>query len=269
VRCLSWRLRAVGTDVGESMTDADRVTEWLREVALARAGRTVGVPGGAGLLHDDFPAAHDHNRLLLWSAVDAPDAAAAADAVLGGAGLTHRLIDVQSTALADHLADGLQALGYQRSDELVMTYAGGDAPADTTADVVELDLPQRAIVAAAGWRDEQPDWPADVSRQLGERICTVGRAVDATFLAVGGDAGVVARTDLYVRDAVAQIEEVVTDPAARRQGFASALIDEAVGRAQRGGADLIFLITDADDGAAPLYRRLGFIDLHTMASFTR
>ena len=78
----------------------------------------------------------------------------------------------------------------------------------------------------------------------------------------------VARTDLYLRDGVAQIEEVFTEPAARGQGFASGLVLEGVRRARQAGAAVIFLIVDID-GPTDLYRRLGFTELFRMASFSR
>ncbi|MDP9395960.1 MAG: hypothetical protein M3Q27_17575, partial [Actinomycetota bacterium] len=74
--------------------DRARIVGWLRDVARDRAQREIPVPGGVALMHGEFPSAHDHNELLLWSAVDAADVAAAAESVLGGAGLSHRLVEV-------------------------------------------------------------------------------------------------------------------------------------------------------------------------------
>jgi ribosomal protein S18 acetylase RimI-like enzyme len=279
--------------------DLARALGWLRDVASDRAERTVTVPGGRAVLHSGFPDAHDHNRLLLWSEVDASTAAASADAVLGGAGLRHRLIEAQDVELAGSLQDGLAALGYQRSTNLLMAHRPPDpaverarqeaareqvarrsrelgsprrplGPGSGAVTLVELDVGERAAVAAAGWQQEQPTWPAGVVAQLGARIRTIRSAAEATFLACRDDAGaVLARADLYVRDGVAQVEEVVTAPSARERGFASALVLEAVRRGRAAGCDLVFLVADADERPAELYRRLGFADLGRTASFTR
>ena len=237
---------------------------WLREVAEARSERVVPVAGGVALMHCGYPAAHDHHRLLLTGPVDAATAADEADRVLGGAGLAHRGLAVSDSALADALTAGLLARGYSRADEVLMVYRG-PLPAAQIG-VVELDLDERIAVATAGWRAEQPDWPAQVCGQLGGRARTLAAAVDATFLGIRVGGRVVAHADLYVREGIAQVEEVMTDPAARRQGHASTLVREAVRRA---GGHVVFLVADAAERPAELYRGLGFVDLARTASFER
>lgn len=49
----------------------ERVFAWLREVAARRASARVEVPGGLGVLNERFPAAHDHDFVLLWTPVNA------------------------------------------------------------------------------------------------------------------------------------------------------------------------------------------------------
>jgi ribosomal protein S18 acetylase RimI-like enzyme len=248
-----------------------RIRQWLRTVIIARSDRVIEIAGGVAVLHSEFPQAHDHNRLLLRTATDAAGVAAAADEVLGGAGLEHRLVDVDDIDVADRLAPGLASFGYERSDSLVMTYDGAEPPPSSsgTVSIDQLDLAERSAVATADWQAEQPDWTPDVAVALGERTRTLSGAVTPTFLAVRRDHVVVARADLYRSDDIAQVEEVMTDPSARRQGFASALVREATSRAIASGAQTVFLIADADDGAAPLYRTLGFADAFRMASFHR
>jgi ribosomal protein S18 acetylase RimI-like enzyme len=256
------------------VSDLDHIQRWLRDVAAARAEVTRAVPGGMAVLHSEFPLAHDHNRLLVWSPVDAAALADAAEAVLADAGCEHRQVQVQVHALADVLDAGLTGGGYRRTDEVVMARQP-DAD-DTLAQqppapaIVELALAERAAVATDDWHEEQPEGSAELTRQLGQRITTVLDAVDATFLAIRDDTGsVAARTDLYVRDGVAQIEEVMTTPAARNRGFASALVREATRRARLRGVDIVFLTADADDWPAQLYGRLGFTELGRSASFAR
>ena len=222
------------------------------------------VPGGLALRHSRFPDAHDHNQLVLWSAVSAPEVAAAADAVRDGPAL--RGVHVQDAALADGLAAGLAERGWCRSDELLMAYRG-DPPLPQP--VVALGLDERVGAATRSWAAEQPGWPAETVAQLGGRIATAVGVAEPVFLAVRDGGEVVARADLLVRGGVAQVEEVVTEPAARGRGHASALVREAVRRALEAGAGLVVLVADADDWPAGLYRRLGFADLGRTTTFSR
>lgn len=235
---------------------------WLHELDVRRATSVLPVPGGAAVLHDAFPQAHDHNKLSLLEDVPAEVVHGAAEDVLGGAGLTHRLVELRHRGSAD----GLLALGYTRSDVLLMTYAGGGVLREAP-DVVELDLDERATVATASWEQEQPEWDAEVWRQLGQRIRTAARAAACTFLAVRDEQGrVIARTDLYVHSGVAQVEEVLTDPAHRGRGHASALVHEAVRRA---AGNAVFIVADVDDWPRRMYERLGFRDLTALATYRR
>jgi ribosomal protein S18 acetylase RimI-like enzyme len=244
----------------------DRVVGWLRETARRRADRVVDVPGGWGLLHTRYPAAHDHNLLLVWKPVDAGAVLAAADRVLGGAGLTHRRVQVQNLAVADGLDAGLRAAGYARENELLMRYAGDPQITGGVAPVVALTLEERIAAASAAWTADQPGWSPEVCGQLGGRIRTAPEAAEVSFLAVRERERVLARADLFVRDGIAQVEEVGTEPEARNRGLASALVREGVRRA---GVDLVFLVADADDWPAALYRRLGFVELGRTVSFSR
>lgn len=135
--------------------------------------------------------------------------------------------------------------------------------------ISELSLDDRAHAATEEWRRTTPSMGPDVSAQLGERIATIFDAADPTFLAVcAWNGAVLARADLYVRDGIAQIEEVVTEPSRRHQGMASALVGEAIRRALHANARLIFLVADAG-GAAALSRRLGFRDAGIKGSYAR
>ncbi len=241
----------------------------VREIARDRATTVVRVPGGDAVLNEDFPAAHDLNKLLIATPCT-PDAlsSAAAD-VLGGAGLEHRLIEVHDAALGRELAVGLAAHGYASAEQLVMAVNGPAQRQPPMHRVVELDVHERAERASAEWRRDQPDWDEDVCDQLGRRITTVLAAAQATFFAVrGSDGAVWGRADLYLRDGVAQVEEVMTDPAYRRRGVAGRLVLRAVERARSAGAELVFLIAEADDWPQRLYRELGFSDLGHLVSLT-
>ncbi len=251
-----------------SSQDLRRALDTLRAIAEDRSTTVVPVAGGEAFLNADFPAAHDLNRLVITAPCQPTEVADAADDVLGGAGLCHRLITVPAPALGHYLADELSARGYESSHELVMAATRPAERRLPPLDVVRLDLTERVAVASAGWRQQQPDWDDDVVNQLGRRVATVLPAAQTTFLAVRGhDGSVAARADLYVRDGVAQVEEVWTDPDRRGQGLASLLVARAVEQAHANGAELVFLVTDADDWPQQLYCRLGFTDIGRTMSF--
>jgi ribosomal protein S18 acetylase RimI-like enzyme len=242
----------------------------LRAIGRDQSTTVVAVRGGEAFLNVDFPAAHSHNRLVISRPCPPAALADEAERVLGGAGLGHRLIEVHDPSLDGQLAAGLGKRGYDAGRTLVMAATRPPERRPSPVEVVELDLAERIAVARAGWRQEQPDWDDDVVDQLGRRIVTVLRAAQATFLAARGfDGSVAAHLDLYVRDGVAQIEEVMTDPGYRGGGLASALVLHAIERARTHGAELVFLLADAEDWPQHLYRRLGFTEVGRTTSYRR
>jgi ribosomal protein S18 acetylase RimI-like enzyme len=236
------------------------VLAWLEETARRRSTSVRTVPGGFVVRNRDYPDAHDHNRLFITAPVDADELAAAADRELADA--AHRLIYIHDLEVAGLVGPRLVELGYERNDELVLV--AQPPPPRREVEVVELDLDERIAVATADWRTEQSP---DVARQLGERIRTVGAAAETTFLAVrSADGAVAAHVDLYIRDGYAQIEELMTTPAARGRGFGSALVVDAMHRA---GDNRTFIVADLDEWPKQMYRRLGFVDLGVIAALSR
>ncbi len=63
-----------------------------------------------------------------------------------------------------------------------MIYGGDPSRPRSPGRVVELTVAERARVAEAGWRADVPALSPEECRQLGYRISTVLRAVDAAFL---------------------------------------------------------------------------------------
>jgi len=252
------------------------LTAWVRDTARLRAQAVVPVAGGEAVLHGDFPFAHDHNKLVISSPCEAVRLAADTERILGGAGCRHRLIDVLSADLADDLAPGLIDAGYVRDNGLLMRW---DPPQPATAlttpaltnpaapgGVVEIGVEDRAAAGRDSWQEDLPEGDAEVWRQLGARARTATGF--ATFFAIRSATGAVAsRADLYVRDGIAQVEDVHTRLAHRGNGLASLVVTAAVQQALTVGAHTVFLIADADDWPQRLYRKLGFSDLGMTAEF--
>ena len=237
---------------------------WLQETDRRRAERVLEVACGFAVLDDTYPSAHSLNKMVVTSVCTAQDVVDTANDTLGHLG--HRLVEVHDPVLADALAPGLASCGWTRSDDLVMTSA---RPGQPSPAVVELALLERQRVAAADWERDEPQQDPEVWRQLGDRVQTIQRAADATYLAVRAESRVIARADLYLRGGTAQVEEVLTDPGHRGQGHASTLVHHALHLARRRGAEVVFLLAEADNWPQQLYRRLGFTDTARTSQFAR
>ncbi len=124
-------------------------------------------------------------------------------------------------------------------------------------DVVELpfDELKPAMVAFDTSEDRNP---TEVAVELVESRTAVIEAVDTTFLAARIGDAIGGWCELYVRDDVAQVENVMTFPDYRNRGVASSVVNEALRRAYTGGAEIVFLFADSDDWPKELYEKLGF-----------
>jgi hypothetical protein len=69
------------------VSDNERITAFDHRFARAQATDVVDLPWGFAVLHEEFPLSQYHNRIAVTSAVPAADVLAAAEVVLGGAGL--------------------------------------------------------------------------------------------------------------------------------------------------------------------------------------
>ncbi len=237
------------------MRELDRLLRWGRDLAAARSTTHRVLTGGDAFANSRFPDAHDHNFVLL----DSGPALAEAEAFFVAEGITHRLIEAHED-LASELAGQLP--GYERATDVLMSWSGGELPASSFI-VEELDLAERCAVAEAEWRELMP---AAVARQLGRRAETLTDACDPCFLGVRDSSGrVLSRVDLLVEGGVAQVEELITTPAARNRGIATALVRDAIRRATD---DDVFLIAEHGSRPAAMYRRLGFREVGTKTSFT-
>ncbi|MEO6714582.1 MAG: GNAT family N-acetyltransferase [Mycobacteriales bacterium] len=245
------------------------IDAWRLELSHRKAERVLPVTGGWAFLNDTYRHSHDHNKILLSSASDGVQAVAEADHVLGGAGLSFRLVEAQTQAIAAVVRPALSAAGYECDNELVMRWDAARAPTSSgQRGVVEIDVSERCSAATEDWRQELPNEGEAVWGQLGERARTV--ADFATFFAVrAADGSVASRADLYLHDGIGHIEDVMTRVDQRGQGFASTIVLTAARRAVESAASVVFLVASADDWPQQLYRRLGFDTVGASASFTR
>lgn len=209
----------------------------------------------------ESPRRHDGNYLLvddLPAEVEAPALAAEAERLLGGAGLAHRMVMFRDAPRGEALAPGLCALGWTVSRGVVMAHAQTGGPRVPPARVVEVD----AAVLRTARETHLRTYPWATPEVIGDLLdARAFLPVPARHFAVFEGGEPVAWVELYAEDGVAQVEALATLPAHRNRGHASALVRHAVGTARRGGADLVFLVADAEDWPRHLYARLGFCEI--------
>lgn len=102
------------------------------------------------------------------------------------------------------------------------------------------------LKAAAGWNQTEADWRA-----------LLAAAPDGCFgMDVGGR--VESTATAVIHEGTAWIGMVLTDPAARGRGYATALLEHALRWVDGQGVETVKL--DATAQGEPLYRKLGFVD---------
>jgi ribosomal protein S18 acetylase RimI-like enzyme len=244
-----------------------RAIDFLCAIEDACAERVVPCPGGHAILDSRHPRLWGANRLRLETAV-APDAdllAAAAEEHL--AGLDFRMIAALDEAVGGALAEALVARGYEPAHELLMIF-GRQAPgAGAGPAITEIACEQLAGSRGAAAIERLGD--AAVGDQLASRDALIASVIAVRCFAVLVGGTIAARCQLYADGAVAQVENVYTASEHRRRGFARALVTHAVAEAHAGGAQLVFLVADANDWPQRLYCDIGFRDAGLLHRFKR
>jgi GNAT superfamily N-acetyltransferase len=248
----------------------------FRIVFARRQAATVAeVAGGFAVLDAELAASYDHNKVILARLDDPAGAIAVADHVLGGAGLTHRLVVVNDDETGQAGAARFVEAGYHHETSVFMWHTGAaaDRPADPGVRVETVDWSVLVPVDRQAWREQLPTASEQVIEQLVLRRRSRLRGADEVrFLAIRDGTGeVVAHAELFLDRAsgIAQIEQVMTRPEHERRGYARAIMAEGHRRALAAGCDLVFLEADAHDWPRHFYARLGYGRVGETHSFTR
>lgn len=253
--------------VGSS--DIERVTAFENRFAKAQASEVVDLSWGYAVLQREFPLSQWHNRIVVAAAVPGAEVLAAADAVLGGAGLRHRYVSFDE-ALGESLCADFVAAGYEHEIITTMIYAGPEVePATHEVTAVSLDALRPAIIR--DWRVSLPDATDEELRQLADRTALQSRGAELTLLAVYDGDEIAAHADLYVdrADRITQFENLVTHEDFRRRGYGGALVRDALRRAAAAGGELSFLTAGLDEWPRGWYQRLGYVDAGRTHHFSR
>jgi ribosomal protein S18 acetylase RimI-like enzyme len=233
-----------------------RIHRFEREIEMAGT-QNVESPLGVGVLTPELPRRHDSNYLLLERADTALEAMTEADRVLGGAGAGHRVILVLDERLGERLLPEFQAAGWGVNRHAFMVWRRDpEKPADLSLvrEVSEADLRPGRTAAIRSYPWGSPELAVEL---LDAKVLLADRA-ETRYYGVEVDGEIVAWSDLYLAQGMAQVEDVATKEAHRGKGYATAVVMQAVEDARAAGADLIFLVADDEDWPKHLYERLGF-----------
>lgn len=250
------------------MTDElARIHRFEHEIEMAGT-KTVPSSIGFGVITPELPLRHDSNYLFIDRPVDAREALAEADRVLGGEGYDHRVIQTFDTEIGERLRPQLRALGWRTMRHVFMAqHRGPEKDADVSV-VKEVD---QAALRPGRTREilAQPWGTPVVAEQILDAKLLIGRRADTRFFGVEADDEIVAWTDLYVAQGVAQIEDVATVREHRDRGYATAAVLRAIEVGRELGADLVFLVADDEDWPKVLYGRLGFDPIGPLYKFAK
>jgi GNAT superfamily N-acetyltransferase len=251
-------------------TELQRTLRFLLATDELTADRTVPWERGTALVTPSLPDVWDSSYLRVerGPGLDAAALAAAADRVLGGAGVRHRAAAVTAHEDAARLGGGLAARGWREERLLVMVLRGTPrrrpgAPRVEEVDREELLPLRRAMIMLEPWGS-----PAAAS-QLLERDARVLGGSRARWFAVRAEGRPVASCAVVERDGVVEIDDVGTLPRWRGRGLSRAVVTAATAAARADGAELVFLGALSHDWPKDFYARLGFEPVGALHRFRR
>ena len=259
------------------MDELQRALELDRRVALRGAERTIEIPEGWVVLHDQLPRVHTLNMLILGAplpmTLDAARLESLADTWLGQLG--HRFVRIDDPTGAARLTSKLLTAGWQRQRTVFMVLRADPRAALVDPRARQISDAELDAVMLANF--EHYDYGPDASPELvGELVRAqreMRRGTPALGFGAGEDGGLQSMTTLFMDPdvdgaRVAMVEQVGTLPDYRERGLARAAVSAAVAAAGAWGAELITVPADADDWPQLLYAKLGFEPLGIQVSFT-
>jgi GNAT superfamily N-acetyltransferase len=256
---------SIGRRYRDGMRTPDDIVDFLVGFACRQASEVVATPGGVAVRHRDFPASYNNNRILVREAVRPAELLAAADEVMKD--LDYRVIVFLDDEPGRAFEAAAVAAGY-RPHPLVAMRFDGPVPPASEIPVESLELSVMFETLRKEWRHDEPELPEDEVEQLATRVRERFKGADEVhFLAVLKEGEPVSWADFYRHQGVAQIEYVTTLPPHRGRCYSTAVMREALRRAE--GCDTVFLFADGDDWPQNWYGRLGFTPVGRFHEYVR
>jgi GNAT superfamily N-acetyltransferase len=252
--------------------DAARCVEFLRDHASRVSRRGPTRRFATAVLHEPLSRVWSLNYVLAERELEAATAealAAETEELLGGAGLSHRKIEVWDEAQGRRLAEEFRALGWNAERDLIMVYRG---PPDRDVDTSVVEEVEAEALTPAWIDGMRPDFKTDddLISELVEYKRVLASTAGARFFAARADGMFASFCDLYSDGrGTGQIEAVVTLERFRGQGLARAVVTRARLASEAAGHDLTFLLADDADWPKQLYEKLGFVTVGAVYDFSR
>jgi ribosomal protein S18 acetylase RimI-like enzyme len=249
-------------------TRFERAVALLKHVELAAATHTERWSGGTAFFNSDYPKKYAQNFLRLDedAELSVEEIVAEADRIQGGAGLTHRRVNGLTPNLQE-LAAGFKERGWEVVELVVMAHDGNLRPPAKAVPVEQVDLATIRPVMIA-WDLEVSNFTHDMAEHLADSRIPLEKAGLVTFFQMRLDDTVAGWCELWRFEGVAQVENVMTFPAFRGRGVASAGVTRALEVAYEDSAEMAFIVADNNDWPKELYARLGFEPVGHMWEFT-
>ena len=232
--------------------DLRRAFEFLTRADMAWS-RSEPTRFGTAVFDDRVPQRYDSNYLLVETP---PRGATAEELAVDAAEHRRRMIFFRGEP-GETLLSGFRALGWRLDRHVFMAQRAPVTRSGPLELVRELDADRLRTARRRLLRD-YPWATPELLDQLHEAKRLIAERVETRFFGVVADGQVVSYADLYLEPPVAQVEDVGTLEEHRGKGYASAVVLRAAEEARSAGADLVFLVADAEDWPQHLYLQLGF-----------
>lgn len=247
-------------------------TFWYAAMELGQ--RSARTPWGAVATDDRFPLVWDANTAAVLVPDDGLDLEGIRSALVPalyqvGAPAEH--VEFWETSVENPALNEYRRSGERPDPDVAMVFDGALPPAQAQVRVDEVTNPDRSFWP--WYRDSLREFgmalSADVLDQMVARTREVFLPAGMRWF-VGSLSGEPAGyASLISLEGTGYLDNVVTMPAYRRRGIASATVTAAVAASLQAGDDHLFLLAERAGDPQRLYQRLGFRVAALIESFTR
>jgi ribosomal protein S18 acetylase RimI-like enzyme len=240
------------------MDDFTRCITWMFELE-EQSGRIEPFPWGRAFVNTELRVVWDINFLRVErSGATWPELRAVADEIQGGAGLSHRKLELPDEDWVEDLLNAGRREGWQVTP---LVYMVRRREGSRTSSLPVREVPREEVRPLREEMMRRQPWATDESdvQQVLESNRRWGERVNARYFMAEADGVPAAACDLYRGPGLAQIEDVETKEEFRNRGLASAVVLAAARAALEDQEDtLIFLVADENDWPKVLYEKMGF-----------